>query len=1790
MIFFLETTNLPVDMSSLADQLAGIALRSKAVALDRKKRTKIHSVSFLQDPLIAATQDYETIYYDSLEALERLETLDRRFGKFKNSIFSNASIQIDRQVQSQEENDNLNKTINAFLSLLAPYWHLAISIRAAEWPLRRFQMNIYNAEYLLLSTLPYYDQPVFSRILYVITDLPKLFAWAINFKKSGNNPSKNSIVKVFTDVEFFNLYSKFLQDELRHKNQFRKLLVFYVSTSISTIAALSSTASDKLKSLIPFALETVSTLLASNDKESKISAYTILIVIAAAVPLTREIILASVETVLLSSTEGTKLDAFSCSIKLLQSVQEQGLEPLPKNIIDLLSNDIFVNESVSYLDVLKSTKNSGKFVCTYLRALILNNIDIDSTMLKNIKSSNINLTKQQFTLITAEVLKSIMNNSSSGNKYYIDLVKFLIDNNEEFFFQTLEKLNIKLSDLEMMVQCVLVDPSHVTNEDDEIIEIATESTNSEIDQNLIKIYNNNKASINSFLSDEKITHEQYTTFHGLFLKSMLNNSTDELFKISLQTPALIISFLLRLATSNSPVKARIYAIDKLVKNIQGLDSSIFIGLIVPVVLTLLIDQLPQIRRKTIELIKILNEKCDENSTETILLNEILYGKDASEVVIVSPSDTKLLLNTVSESSPNFSVDNTALYPCLEGLFKNKKLGKVYLAFFTSHALSVGIPTIKINLINIAVNSASNVKGAAIPSSLFEALLTSYIGQRGEWISKCTLTDCNSELFESTIVSLVSVKEKNEFAISFLESSLASPYEQLSKIAENQIVKILPTLKFEFQTKIVNNVLEEYLSENMVNYDPVEVLESIEMTNDLFIDLLKNCSLNTTSSQAQRNPPKRRRRSSQSTRQAMKDDEVSNMATSHLKKVTMLLEVLDFVSKKATFKPSFELLKLIFVILDDLETLGKDGKLPILYAQETISSCLKTIIEKLKELNVPIKDASLIRADVIVSAIRASDSPQVQNKLLLVIAALASLSPELVLHSVMPIFTFMGAHTIRQDDEFSGHVVEQTIICVVPALANAAQYGKVDEIEFLLASFVSAFLHVPRHRRVRLFTTLARTLGGDLSIHLILFLCGQQYVNAYMKHRMGDCSALVDFATVFLQVFSAKEELDATKEFLNLWKLIPEKPVEKDSTEFKELSSRVIFGPSIVSMSKSELYNWRKGLVSFIRHALTDSKSSNGIPKLRLKIASQILEDRHTDELLSSFSDNIKYLMEVIDVSTKNHEDAEIINKFYRLLGDVLGLLPIQYYSKSVNDILNSSDSLLQTMKSLVTLTSTKFSLEHTENPYAHEGIALLMPTLLEKISSKVDVELSQACLDTMATLIHRFGGNIESAKLIKFLSVIVTDCGLVNKESPELTISSINCITSIVVIVGVKMIGLFPKIVPPIFKIFEDVINKHQESSKLIQISIIVFFSTLIKKIPTFLTPNIKDILKILFRANAVSDSIRSNVLDVMVEYIDSKIVISSLCSLWTFVSSLNATSLGLFIGTMENTVEKMNKSTAVSESGLFFRFLTNALEYRAVSKFDKNTIGRIESMIHKCGIVYVMKLNDKTFRPLLALIVRWAFDGEGVITDINETERLESFFKFFNNLQENLRAIITTYYSYIFDSTIALLERFSTGDLVSISLRRLVIISLTSSFKYDQTEYWQVNARFDAVAESLTKQLTNIEEPIGKHLVKSLCSLAQDISSSDDHNKHLNELIISHIRITVDKEPTSREKYWSIKALTTIYKRVGEAWLSLLPQLVPIIAELLEDDDEDVQTEVREGLAKIMEELMGESLDHLLA
>lgn len=54
-----------------------------------------------------------------------------------------------------------------------------------------------------------------------------------------------------------------------------------------------------------------------------------------------------------------------------------------------------------------------------------------------------------------------------------------------------------------------------------------------------------------------------------------------------------------------------------------------------------------------------------------------------------------------------------------------------------------------------------------------------------------------------------------------------------------------------------------------------------------------------------------------------------------------------------------------------------------------------------------------------------------------------------------------------------------------------------------------------------------------------------------------------------------------------------------------------------------------------------------------------------------------------------------------------------------------------------------------------------------------------------------------------------------------------------------------------------------------------------------------------------------------------------------------------------------------------------------------------------------------------------------------------------------------------------------------------------------------------------------------------------------------------------------------AVETMTELYTKMGEEWLPLLPESVPLIAELMEDDDEDVERAVQRLIVKV-EEFLG--------
>lgn len=1835
-------------MSSLSQQLKVIGEKNASVALDRKSRSDIHSRSLIFDKKAAAAQDFDYIFQIACEGLDELLQIDLRFAKFYSTLFAESSLTFDRNVQTRDLLAQVEKNIAAFVHMLAPYFALSPALKALEWLVRRYHANIHQTEVLLLAALPYHSQNVFTRFMNVIPAniWPAIFTPIMGYRETLTPPPLLSILKCFhSDPALFRLYSKHIVDCIQKNAVYKEQLVFYLSNTVQVLASHARDLDKLNHAFIPVVLEAAIEFLkdhhfrysATLATDVRLTIYAILSVLCSLVPLENKLIFSLTALVIsgeLALSPSLKKQTFVLLGQLWHFYNETELpqdadifHDLPVQAVELEEALFHSLEDEKYhvskflLFYVVDKINTGKFEAAHILLFF------------NCASSPIFAE-----IASAHLMKALASPHADAVKpSAAQFFEKMVHSDRNSLSAILEKHGKTITELEMILSRTL--EGETVEEIEDTVELNMEAED-DLEKSRLQFQELKTLTV-SFLAAASL--DEFRKITPVLLESLLGQPAKDQLQIMVSfgksvtgsATETLCTYLLRLAlTPAIHTNVRVLALKVIAETIKDLEKCLY--LLVPICLVGLADSKSHVKSGFLRILTIVQKHTAELVKEKktpkgdLFLESHIYG-DASKKTIISPQDAHSMLTILSEQNQAISsvlVDSSQLNNLVfELLFKSakpglEKFGSLLLRTFVLNQWSLPSLPLVLKARIWSIMALQNLStGGTDDRFVFEEDLKAF-AQSATSRAEASSDNIDYEELQENIVLMIgghtSNAKNSQREIEFLLLALSSN-SGLQSAANQRIVTIFPSLtsgdlKLKICTELVDLLVKD--SDIELDIDPLETLQTLQFSQQAIISLLS--TVNIVTQIPEQGVAKRRRRSSSSTQKTMARDDISSMASQHLRKLSAILDVLEAqLRKQPETLASPELLQAMFKILTDLDYLCNDGKMPVMYAQETLASCMLLNIVAMKNLGPQKKhkfDSNSVRADLIVNSIRSTPSPQVQNRLLLVIAELASLAPEIILHSVMPIFTFMGAHTIRQDDEFSSTALQKTIAKVVPAITKASNSAS-QEIEFLLTSFVTAFQHIPRHRRVKLFVSLVNTLGCENSLHTIIFLIGQQYSSNLLKHKMYECDSLLDFVGSLLKTFSPHQCMGSIDKFFALWNALPCEAVEKDSAEYTELQTRSIFGTAIAAATTKELRSLKANLLKFLNSVLSsdeDASFATSSISLKMKIALILFDSDSSEEdkqtLLQLFNDLTSFILTNLElrVNAPEFEGHEIIDALYELLKAMLNLLPLSYFIQSIlKSLQNVTDPMsIKVAKNFASLAGQRFEQEITINSLdANINSVItgeLLPVLIEGVEKNNDVELVQAYLDTFATIVNKLGSIIpefstgDNAKfLVGALKVVTSERGLLRDEV-EVIVSSLNAITSVVNCIGVKCIGLFPKILPPALKIWQATTAdaEDEESGMLIQGSVLMLFSCLVKRMPAFVTTSLVSMIRAIIVSEHVNATIRSSVLDLVVEHIDKVHVLQSLCNLAleeNIYDLDSASGLGLYLNAMRNAIEASEKKVATSQSSLFMKWLIKSFEFRAEygeAKFSDNTVYSIESSFHQCGFMYVMKLNDKNFRPLFASLVRWAVSGEGATADMASQDRLLAFYKFFNKLQDSLKSIITSYYLYLLDFTAKILGEFKLGAVQNLNLRRIVLNSLSSSFKYDHDDYWSHQSRFETVVEPLMGQLVNIEEPIGKILTKTITFFVTNVSS-DEHNEKLVQSIIFYM--SNENDNLLKTKIWTIRVLKSVLQKMGDQWLQYLPTFIPYIAELLEDDDEEVEMEVRKDLVRVIENILGEPLDRYL-
>ncbi|ORY00070.1 hypothetical protein K493DRAFT_312976 [Basidiobolus meristosporus CBS 931.73] len=857
-----------------------------------------------------------------------------------------------------------------------------------------------------------------------------------------------------------------------------------------------------------------------------------------------------------------------------------------------------------------------------------------------------------------------------------------------------------------------------------------------------------------------------------------------------------------------------------------------------------------------------------------------------------------------------------------------------------------------------------------------------------------------------------------------------------------------------------------------------------------------------------------------------------------KQPILLLEYKPSIDKEISLiSPLFEMLSVVL----NLE-LG-DTPVSVDYINQLILSSLTRLVQ------------NILRVDLVVQCIRS----------LLLMAAIAALYPDRVLHNIMPVFTFMGANVLRQDDNYSFHKI-------LPPLVASHRQASESNQKLLLAvkPIMSVF-----HRRLRLFTVLVSTLGEGEFLYAILSLLLEKYTEKVLKGNSAEADSLMEFCLIVSNQFSPQTQMNS---LASLMKALLVLPNEKSTDE--ENVDDTLF--DIEQHSNKHLRQFKFASLSFAGKLLSNKAFLSKILTLQ--------DDNQLEQYFLSISELL--LSIVTNVTTfVGQKTGDSVEKFwkgllkvtYDVLDKVNNLLPLPSFLNIVSQLLNHEHSTIR-RKSMLLL-SEKVA-NYSECTDAEEAAFVEMVPRLAAVvesagqSTEQDAVIKQTALLTISALLRRFAQKNPNP-FVEILPVVIGDSGL-SHSNMQVSASSLVCLTYFCQELGPRVIPQFPKFMPVILNILESCFGEKELSANtrlLVQLSAFSSLETIVKTLPQFLSPYVQRMLACALQPSLShfeeDDKERKvfgkaqSLLSEMAAKVPTRILLPQVYQYQGLAVKNGTNSLIPLYTVLETAISSMNRANISTHYKSIFKFFLISFDFRRQhgSEFTAEEVDRVESKVIESFLQLVMKLNETLFKPLFLKTLDWATTE---LAQKDDNSRLIFFYKLLDTLLEKLKSIISPYYVYVLDHTIAKLEAYKSEQKSTDSLWVFMIDSLHKCFLYDNDNFWSGDV-FNKVLQPLVDQMDNVN------------------GGAALYHQHIDQHLalwkpLNHEVLLKSRNDQMEIRLASLLTLQDFYSRLGEEFLVLLPETIPFLAELMEDDEQKVEKLTQEVIAQI-EQYLGESL-----
>ncbi|KAF9238673.1 hypothetical protein BU15DRAFT_88298 [Melanogaster broomeanus] len=827
----------------------------------------------------------------------------------------------------------------------------------------------------------------------------------------------------------------------------------------------------------------------------------------------------------------------------------------------------------------------------------------------------------------------------------------------------------------------------------------------------------------------------------------------------------------------------------------------------------------------------------------------------------------------------------------------------------------------------------------------------------------------------------------------------------------------------------------------------------------------------------------------------------------------------------------------------------------------------------------------IRLDVLVELIRVTDNPQTFNEALLLMANLARLTPDSVLHNIMPIFTFMGSNVFHRDDSYSFRVVQNTIDSIVPVMASSLETKHSSGLDLYIAArdflriFTDASNHIPRHRRQNFFVHLTEALGGQAFLAPVCMLLIDKVTNRASRQAPEEAQSTLSLPISLLRHFDRSSQIfvltEILRECLRLTSclLCP----ENATAAFLGYPRDGEHSTSITAALQRRI----QALVLFASTSLTPSEADKEM---------EISEGGRTTDLITHLVD----LATLQTGQAPESEVATIIVAAQTAIGRILGVISAGEFMSGALVMLKSEESRIKS-GALVVLSER-------------------VPAIHEKVRQEHQVTMINV-IDQIRDIITRqsAGSLVESA--LAALNAIASTC-CAGEESALLgtlphiikVVRSRTSASAAVAVLPCYISALGPRIIPHFKDIAQECISILREGligkSQLGGVggSALTTLQSLLSSLPAFYgATELNEVAKLYTEYSATTTN-QNNPLTGLIKAISQRtsaeVLLPVLYNLWPKIGKAQTKEdvngmIGYFI-LLKRALHAAPRPEVLENMRQVFKVFMEAFEVKMAFGSKEG-----EPHIISAFTELVVKLNESAFRPLFRRLHDWAFADDNGEHCLRLRYLMTSLAPLSYKREENnlLSGLMNPYMSMLLHPLIEVLQSFSSTSASytpsDAALWSGIVLTVTKSFEADDGVFWRED-KLSAILPHLLSQVPTViylpspfpvasttpapQCPTPRQLLtSSLLSLISLLpNTSSELLKRLNLHLLMHTR-----SEDARIRILALECACEMWKAEGGKLIGFVAETATFIAECAEDENDRVVREAHK-LKNAVESIAG--------